>query len=180
MKGSAPNSPEIAAVFRHNYTTLIPKAWLFVFLQNLYRKDLFYADKDFMIWSMEGPDGSEERKTYEKFTPRMQRLYPDCILDHTQHCRARPTAPVLNLKSLMSLLKSKDEVLWENQKWIYEVTGGVFLDGEPLLGNKIAFASFPRSGNTFLRKCLTLLTGVPTGSDNTLHTDTAMQAAEMT
>ena len=49
------------------------------------------------------------------------------------------------------------------------------MDGQPIRSNKIAFCSFPRSGNTFLRKYLQLLTGVPTGSDNTLHTDTILQ-----
>lgn len=77
----------------------------------------------------------------------------------------------------MELFKSKDEALWQKNKWIYDVIGGVFLDGERQVGNKITFASFPRSGNTFLRKYLTLLTGVPTGSDNTLHTDTSMQCS---
>ena len=83
----------------------------------------------------------------------------------------------MNLKEHMELFKSKDEALWQKNKWIYDVIGGVFLDGERQVGNKITFASFPRSGNTFLRKYLTLLTGVPTGSDNTLHTDTSMQCS---
>lgn len=40
-----------------------------------------------------------------------------------------------------------------------------FLDGAPNDWNKVAFISFPRSGNTFLRKVCELLTGVTTGSD---------------
>jgi len=42
----------------------------------------------------------------------------------------------------------------------------VFLDGTvPLVGEKVAFQSFVRSGNTFLRKYLEQVTGVFTGSD---------------
>jgi len=83
LKGSPPTTAEFMAVFRVNYTTRIPKMYLYVFPMNFYRKDLFFADKDFIVWSMDGPDGSEERKTLEKFTPRIQRLYPDCVLDYT-------------------------------------------------------------------------------------------------
>jgi len=38
-----------------------------------------------------------------------------------------------------------------------------FLDGEPI--GKISYWTYPRSGNTFLRKYLELITGVPTGSE---------------
>ena len=40
-----------------------------------------------------------------------------------------------------------------------------FLDGESLDGERTAYQSMGRSGNTFLRKYLELITGVPTGSD---------------
>jgi len=49
-----------------------------------------------------------------------------------------------------------------------------FLDGSPNKSNKIAFASFPRSGNTFLRKYTEMLTGVQTGADNTLDVNIAL------
>lgn len=42
----------------------------------------------------------------------------------------------------------------------------LFLDGRPLdMGSKVAFQSFPRSGNTFLSRYLEHITGVVTGSD---------------
>lgn len=45
-----------------------------------------------------------------------------------------------------------------------------FLDKKSeLLGNKVAFASFPRTGNSFLRKILEQITGVFTGSDMPLE-----------
>lgn len=41
-----------------------------------------------------------------------------------------------------------------------------FLDGKvSLSGDRIHFASFPRSGNSFLRKYVEKITGVYTGSD---------------
>ena len=72
----------------------------------------------------------------------------------------------INLRQLMFLLRSKDEALWERARWIYD--GGFrFLDGEPNKSQKVAFCSFPRSGNTFMRRYLELLTGIQTGADCT-------------
>jgi hypothetical protein len=83
-------------------------------------------------------------------------------------CIARKSTPVLNLKQLINVLRSTDEDLWFKSKWMFEQEFKL-LDGSPNLSNKVAFASFPRSGNTFLRKYCELLTGVQTGSDNSLH-----------
>jgi len=49
------------------------------------------------------------------------------------------------------------------------------LDGTQNKSNKIGFQSFPRSGNTFLRKYCELLTGVETGGDNTLNVNVHLQ-----
>lgn len=54
-----------------------------------------------------------------------------------------------------------------------------YLDGQPNKSNKVAFCSFPRSGNTFLRKYLELLTGIVTGADNTLHVNVSLQMQGM-
>ena len=41
-----------------------------------------------------------------------------------------------------------------------------FLDSTvSMIGNRVAFASFPRSGNSFLRRMIEQITGVFTGSD---------------
>ena len=40
-----------------------------------------------------------------------------------------------------------------------------FLNGEPIPGDKVGYMTFPRSGNTFLRKYMEMITGVPTGSE---------------
>ena len=81
---------------------------------------------------------------------------------------AGPETPTVNLGELTSLLKSSDAELWARSKWIFDGTVR-FLDGQPNLSNKIAFCSFPRSGNSFLRKYTELLTGITTGSDNVKH-----------
>ena len=87
-----------------------------------------------------------------------------------------PGTPCVNLAQLTELLKSKDEKAWEKSKWIFD--GNLrFLDGQPNKSNRIALGSFPRSGNTFLRKYTDLLTGIHTGSDCTLHVNVMLQMA---
>ena len=179
IKGSPPWTPEVVVVFQRNYTGRINNGWLNAFLQNLYREDLFYADKQFTYWSMEGPDGSEERKTFERFSERFFRLYPGYMLDKHMHIVAKPETPVINLQQLVSLLKSKDAELWEQSKWMFDPKHFRYLDGAPNKSNKVAFCSFPRSGNTFLRKYLELMTGIQTGADNTLHVNVALQMQGM-
>ena len=53
------------------------------------------------------------------------------------------------------MLKSKDEVLFEAAKWQYDGDFR-FLDGAPIEKhkNRIAFNTYPRSGNSFLRRFL--------------------------
>ena len=97
----------------------------------MYRQDLYYADKGFLYWSLTGPDGSEEKKTYEKFSERFRRMYPGYMLDKYMHIVARPETPVINLKQLMGLLKSKDEQLWERCRWMFDKNHFRNLDGEP-------------------------------------------------
>ena len=135
------------------YTNWINKGSIACILQNLYREDLLYSDKEFIVFSLNGPDGSKERAQFEKMSERFQRMYPGYEFEPHGHIRALPSTPAINLKQLQALFLSKDETLWQRNRWIFEADG-VFLDGEPIRSNKIAFCSFPRSGNTFLRKYL--------------------------
>ena len=128
----------------------------------MYREDTFYADKDFVYWSITLTDGNKDG--FENFSTRFLRLYPGYILDSTMRIRVGPTTRTVNLKQLIKLFNSNDEDLWRNNAWIFEEELK-FLDGKIIDGNKVGFQSFPRSGNTFLRKYFKLLTGVETGSD---------------
>ena len=105
-------------------------------------------------------------------------MYPGYMLDNNMRVRARPSTPVLNMHELMEVLRSKDVKLWKKSAWMFEGEFK-FLDGTPNNWNKLAFASFPRSGNTFLRKVCEMLTGVSTGADNTLHINVSLQMMGM-
>lgn len=101
-------------------------------------------------------------------------MFPGYVLDKEMLVRAGPDVKRINLKELVALFKSKDEQLWQEHAWQFD---GEFryLDGESNPSNKVAFCSWPRSGNSFLRKYLELLTGIATGADNTLHCEVMSQ-----
>ena len=80
-------------------------------LNNLYREDLFYADKTFLYWSMSNE--GEGKEGYETFSERFRRLFAGYILDKNMRVRPGPETKTINLKSLCKLLKSKDEQLWQ-------------------------------------------------------------------
>jgi hypothetical protein len=68
---------------------------------------------------------------------------------------------------LREILLSKDLDNLEKNRWIFS-DGSKFLDGADLSGFKIAYATFPRTGNTLLRKYIEEITGVATGADMSL------------
>ena len=113
LKGSPGNTSEITVVFRNHFCRFINQGFMTAFMQNLYREDLFYADKLFLVYSMKGPDGSEERKTLEKMSERFHRIHKGYLLDRYMHIVAGPEVPVINLRQLMTFLKSKDGDLYE-------------------------------------------------------------------
>jgi hypothetical protein len=80
----------------------------------------------------------------------------------------KPTdeTPVINFNSLKDALLSTD---LENAQKAYDVMVSKdpkFLDTKvDMMGNRVVLASFPRSGNSFLRKIIEQITGVFSGSD---------------
>ena len=116
----------------------------------------------------------EGKEGYETYSERFRRLFPGYILDKNMRVRAGPETKTINLKQLCDLFRSKDEALWHEHAWQFDGEYR-FLDGQPNLGNKVAFASWPRSGNSFLRRYLELMTGIATGADNTLHINVHLQ-----
>ena len=73
--------------------------------------------------------------------------------------------PKVKFSWLKDLLLSKDLSREMELNWI-DPEGYRFLDkSEDMFGNMVAFQSFPRCGNTFLRRFLENITGVYTGAD---------------
>jgi hypothetical protein len=77
------------------------------FLQNMYREDIFYSDKNFVYWTTTLTGG--DKAGFENFSDRFRRLFPGYVLDSTMHIRAGPKTKTLNLEELMKLFNSSDE-----------------------------------------------------------------------
>jgi hypothetical protein len=84
------------------------------------------------------------------------------------------TAKTINFKQQYDMLRSKDEKLWEDAQWIYDGDFR-FLDGQDIGAHHVGFTSFPRSGNSFMRRILEQISGVTTGGTMSLHTSTSLQ-----
>ena len=77
------------------------------------------------------------------------------MYDLDNECRFQPNsrAETLSFDYLKALLLSKDLTRYAELENITSNDKCVFLDAkEDLLGERVAFQSFVRSGNTFLRK----------------------------
>ena len=127
-------------------------------------------------WSAIKDDSSEDKKELELFSDKMQRLFSDYAMDTNMRLRPKPGTKRLNLNKLVEMLRSKDESLYQAMfPQGVESANPLFLDYAPHSHSKVALASWPRSGNTFIRKYVELLTGVQSGSDNSLHYNVLMQ-----
>ncbi|CDW84253.1 UNKNOWN [Stylonychia lemnae] len=68
-----------------------------------------------------------------------------------------------NSGKYLNKLSSPKESLQDEDQWMIE-TPPMFLDGHPL-NNRILLATFPRTGNSFLRQYLENITNIVTGTD---------------
>jgi hypothetical protein len=70
----------------------------------------------------------------------------------------------VNYTELKDILLSKDLSRVDDLQWTS--LGPRFLDGKvDMTGNNIGFCSYPRSGNTFMKKFIEQVTGVVTGGE---------------
>jgi hypothetical protein len=83
---------------------------------------------------------------------------------------------VIDFGLLWDILRSDDKTLLEEHKWIFE-GNCKYLDPKSERNventfNSVSYSTYPRCGNSFLRKYLHMITGVVTGSDMTLELNT--------
>lgn len=73
------------------------------------------------------------------------------------------------------MLKSSDPADLEKLRWMYDGKYRFLDSSTPVSGQKVAYCTFPRSGNSYLRRILESITGVSSGSTVSLHTATTLQ-----
>lgn len=86
------------------------------------------------------------------YSERFRKLFGEGYASARDGSIVVSSAKTINLRKLNEMLKSKDKGLFADSKWIWD-GDFKFLDGEKV-SSKIAFNTFPRSGNSFLRRLL--------------------------
>lgn len=95
------------------------------------------------------------------------RHFPTYKLDDRLRLVPGKDTPTVNFAWLKETLLSKDLSQADALSWAKE--GLRFLDGSvDMAGNRICFASYPRTGNTMTRTTIEAITGIYTGSDMNL------------
>ena len=160
---------EIYSVFEE--ISKFPKGMPLMFIQfalyDLWGNDELLCDKEANRMSLNNTwqrkPGNETE--FELYSDRFERLYASqFILNNKMAFRPAANTPICSFKYIKDLLLSKD--LSRNAELDWAKDGNFrFLDGADMTGNQVAFTSFPRSGNTFLRRYLEEITGIYTGSD---------------
>lgn len=88
-----------------------------------------------------------------------------------ERVRATESAKTVEFTELWDILTSSDEQKLKDNEWIFsDIKNPLFLKRGSAVnvattGNHVGFLSYPRSGNSFLRKYLSNITGIQTGSD---------------
>lgn len=137
-------------------------------LLSLQREDLVLTDKNCYRFTTRRKEG------YFTYSDMFRTKYPQGYKVDKLGRVAPTTARLLSFKQLTAILKSSDESLLTANEWMFDGDFR-FLDGTPYGANKVCFTSFPRSGNSFLRRTLESVSGVTTGSTVSMHTSTSLQ-----
>jgi hypothetical protein len=123
----------------------------------LFRNSAFYANQDATKYSMRRINDQ-----YTLFSEMIQMQYPGYTLD-SDFLMECSTDTSIDLVDLKKLLVSKNLDHYNSVKDHFFGKQAKFLDRKPI--NSITYATYPRSGNTFLRKYFEGITGIATGSD---------------
>ena len=165
LKGSPPYVIEIAAQWNSIIPWLAP-FYLITGLQDLYKTDIMLADKEHNRFSLNAAMQStaENPSEFELYSDKIYRLFPTYVLD--QRCRIRPgpATVTMSFNQIKEVLLSRDLSRNAELEWV-SGQNLRFLDGSDMTGLQVVFNSFPRTGNSFVRRMIELCTGIYTGSD---------------
>jgi hypothetical protein len=116
---------------------------------------LIYANPDASKYSL-----VKINEDYMTYVEGIETKYPGFTLDRNSLVVSRsPSSMDIEFKKLKEILLSPQKLSNDHDKLF---TQTLFLKKETF---KVTYTSYPRSGNTFLRKYFETITGIPTGSD---------------
>ena len=149
-------------------------------LQELFRNDDILADAEVTAFSArpEMQDSPTNPTGFDLFSDRVKRMFPSYVLGDNLRLVPGPDTPVVNFAALKEVLLSKDPQRNQELEWSKKELR--FLDQKgDMLGNRVCFASFPRTGNTMTRNYVEAVTGIFTGSDMSLIVTNGLQMMGM-
>ena len=100
--------------------------------------------------------------------------------DDLRRIRAGKNTRTVDFGKLWDVLRSNDASLLEDSKWMFDLKDNKYLDMNAdrtveSMNQKVSYSTYPRVGNSFLRKYLQMITGIATGSDMTIEFNQDMQ-----
>ena len=133
-------------------------------LIDLFKQDEILGDKEMSRFSLNAVNQStkQQARDFDLCSDRLAIKFPTYNFDSV--CKVMPGTSTnkFNFDQLKALLLSKDLSMDKH----FDQDNLRFLDASvDMTGNRVAFQSFVRSGNTFLRRFIEQITGVYTGSD---------------
>ena len=157
---------EAFAVYKQRSYFCIAANPFWMVLGDLFRNDELLCDYEQINYSVnpQMQDTPENPTGFELYSDRMKRQYPDYILGKELILFPGPKTPVVNFHTLKDILLSTD--LSQDYLLSWTNKGLRFLDDKvDLTGNRVAFQSFPRTGNTMTRRYVEKITGIYTGNN---------------
>ena len=121
--------------------------------------DAFYSDRNFAQFSRVRLPG------YFMFSENVQNKYPGFQLNDNTGLIENLSVPEINLDTLFALLRSKDIARYEHVRSSLFTGQGLYSTGAAREQQSVAYVTYPRSGNSLMRKYFENLTGIATGSD---------------
>jgi len=177
-RGSPGYLPDIRRAINQRNHLIGPGSPLFrSALMDLYRNDQVLCDREMDRFTlnpeMQHKEGVNETG-FELHSDRFTRMFPGYYLTDKGLMEPKEGTPTVNFDNLREVLLSKDLSRGAELEWANNETR--FLDRTvDMDGNRISFCSFPRSGNSMLRKYLESITGIDTGSDHWIEISTSLQ-----
>ena len=129
---------------------------------HMVRNDMFYIDQNGAKYSLVKLDG------FLNFTENMQKRYPGYCLSAKGHI-VPSTDETLNLDELLGFFRSKDLSRYEKEKAKFFGPSARYTTGNAVEQMKVLFATYPRSGNSMMRKYFENISGLVTGTDNDVN-----------
>ena len=151
---------EVHRVFRtaRLYNGTIFRDCAFYIFADLARKDYFYNDSQFQKHSLVRLDG------YLLWSENITKRYPGYML--TQEGTILPTTEItVNLDDLLALLRSKEIEKYERERDTFFGKTSRYTTGNSKEQMAVLYSTFPRSGNSMMRKYYENVTGIVTGTD---------------